>query len=198
MLGWTNLAYYAAVVSYVEYITATSAYYEVKDFFGENANSKWATNLGIRFLLPFTTVIYAIMFILSLFMPSIFGNFFEWMWKFSVYGFYGLNLLTTFWDDLYRVWGGETVSGGSLLDLFGIDSPGVWEAFPEFRTMFFAKLDVLFIHVGLYLIYRSKSEDYLTYRMKFPNEEDCTEEKDENKEEEEIAEGDDVVDLFEL
>ena len=164
------------------------------------ANDKWITNIGIRLLLPFTTGIYGIMFVLSLFVDSIYGKFFEWMWKFSVYGFYGLNLLTTFWDDIYRAWRGETVTGGNILDIFGLDtSPGVWEAFPEFRTLFFVKIGILVLHTSMYLIYRAKAQEYIDYRMKCPKG-DCpveTEEKNEKTEADKPTSAD-LLDNFEF
>ena len=200
ILGWTNLAYYLGVLGYAEYVTATSGYYWVKTIFGGPANSKWTTNLGIRILLPFTTGIYGIMFVLSLFVDGIYGKFFEWMWKFSVYGFYGLNILTTFWDDIYRVWQGDTETS-SILDIFGIEdtSPGIWEAFPEFKTLFFVKIGIFVLHISMYLGFRNKSQEYIDYRIKCPKG-DCplkTGKKTKETEKDEPA-SDDVIDNFDF
>ena len=114
IVGWTNFVYFGTVFGYAEYLASVSNFFKVKDYFGDYANSKWLCNATIRIMLPLTTGIYGIMFLLSLFWPAIYGNFYTVMMVFTFFGLYGLNIVATFWDDIYRWVLGDITDQNSL------------------------------------------------------------------------------------
>lgn len=204
VLGWTNVIYYIGVVSYSERVTQFSTYYtDIVNLNGYPRNSKWLTQLGIRFLTPVTVGLYALLFLIGLTWGGIYNKFYSDLFRLSEVGFFGLNIVTTFWDDIYRGFFGKTRDApydDFVLSIFGVSNPdgSLWHLFPEFEELFIFKVALWVSHLVLYTVFRSAARSYIDYRIECNRAGNCTSEDAKTSEKEVAEDLEDIVDIIEF